>query len=130
MIPAWSFFAPNPGTTDLHLLYRDRLVDDSVTCWKEVVPRSTWLRFCWNPTKRLQKGISDMADVLQRFALSHRDHGELILIHPTFLALLHFVSRQPHSPIAMSTQFILARSQGVDTPEEAEIMFLSSFHRI
>src|ERR1043165_8847499 len=67
LVPAWSFFAPNPGTTDLHLLYRDKLLDGNITLWRQVRLHSSFERCFWNPDKRLQKGIADMGNDLHRF---------------------------------------------------------------
>jgi hypothetical protein len=130
MIPAWSFFAPNPGTTDVHLLYRDKLVDGNITHWREVRLAVNPARVVWNPYKRLQKGMSDMGNDLQRFAARHTKRAELILIHTSFIALLNFVTRQPSAPLAEFRQFVVARSFGAHSLDEADILFLSDFHRL
>jgi hypothetical protein len=130
MIPAWSFFAPNPGTSDVHLLYRDKLVDGNVTNWTQIRWEVTPLRFVWNPHKRLQKGISDMATDVQAYAARNLKHGERLLIYPGFIALLNYVSKLPHVPFAEFTQFCVARSFGVHSEKPAAITFLSNFHRI
>jgi hypothetical protein len=130
MIPVWTFFAPNPGTTDIHLLYRDRLTDGAVTRWKEVPLHTSFLRVFWNPQKRFQKGLLDLSDDLRRHALNHVQRAEFILLHTGFIALLTFVTRQPHAPFATFTQFVIARSFGYHAETEAEVMFLSNFHRI
>src|SRR5581483_6746809 len=49
IIPHWTFFAPNPGTSDFHLLARDRLAGGGFSAWKEVAPGGlprTPLAFC------------------------------------------------------------------------------------
>lgn len=130
MIPAWSFFAPNPGTSDIHLLYRDKLIDGNVTYWKQIRWETNAVRVVWNPHKRLQKGISDMATDVQRYASGNLKHGERVLVHPGFIALLNYVSRLQHTPFAEFTQFCIARSFGAHSEERAELTFLSNFHRI
>jgi hypothetical protein len=130
MIPAWSFFAPNPGTTDVHLLYRDRLVDGNVTLWKQVRWETPATRVLWNPYKRLQKGISDLTTDVHQYTLHHLKTAEHVLIYPGFIALLNFVSKQPHAPFAEFTQFCVARSFGTHSEKNAEVQFLSNFHRI
>lgn len=130
LIPSWTFFAPNPGTTDTNLLYRDRLQDGSTTVWREVRWESRFTRFLWNPNKRLQKGITDMARGAQQAANTHREHAERLLIDPSFLGLLNFVSHLEHSPLTERTQFCVARSYGADATQEASVEFVSNFHRI
>lgn len=130
MIPVWTFFAPNPGTTDIHLLYRDKLTSGDVMRWREVPFFTSPLRAIWNPYKRLQKGLSDLGNELQDYAANHLEHPELILTHIGFIALLNFVSRQPHAPSTAFTQFVIARSYGRHSQTQAEVMFLSTFHRI
>src|SRR6516165_3344166 len=56
IIPLWTFFAPNPGMTDYHLMWRDRYADHSCSPWHEVVaPSASWLKAIWNPHKRSRK---------------------------------------------------------------------------
>jgi hypothetical protein len=130
LIPVWTFFAPNPGTTDVHLLYRDKLRDGTVRSWREVPCRAGPLRALWNPNKRLQKGLSDIGVAVQRYAATHLDRPELVLTHPGFIILLNFVTQQPHAPLALFTQFTIARSYGRGSDAPADVMFLSTFHRL
>src|SRR5437667_4109401 len=58
-IPAWTFFAPNPVTTDTRVLWREMLFGGSISPWHEVLPPSNGLlRAVWNPTKRQRKLIT------------------------------------------------------------------------
>jgi hypothetical protein len=129
-IPVWTFFAPNPGTTDTHLLYRDKLAGGQITRWREVPLGTTPLRVIWNPQKRFQKGLSDLSSSLHYHAAVHREHAESILTHTGFIALLNFITGQPHSASAVLTQFVVARSYGYHSGRQAEVVFLSSFHYI
>lgn len=36
LLPIWSFFAPNPGQSDYHLVFRDRQHDGSHSEWSEI----------------------------------------------------------------------------------------------
>jgi hypothetical protein len=62
LIPTWNFFAPNPGTNDYHLLYRERLDDGAYGVWREVPfpKQSGLLKLVWNPRKRRAKVLSDV----------------------------------------------------------------------
>jgi len=62
LIPTWNFFAPNPGTNDYHLLYRERLDDGAYGVWREApFPKQSGpLKLVWNPRKRRAKVLSDV----------------------------------------------------------------------
>jgi hypothetical protein len=62
LIPTWNFFAPNPGTNDYHLLYRERLDAGGYGVWREVPfpKQSGLLKLVWNPRKRRAKVLSDI----------------------------------------------------------------------
>ncbi|MCB1020571.1 MAG: hypothetical protein H6509_07465 [Bryobacterales bacterium] len=74
LIPAWNFFAPNPGTTDYHLLYRDKLDSGEVSLWREIPieKEPTMLKGIWNPHKRKSKVLSDVIGIVnQSLAAAH-----------------------------------------------------------
>src|SRR5687768_1505484 len=62
LIPIWTFFAPNPGRTDLYLLYRDRDQDGNISDWREIgtARRKSWT-VQWSPKRRIHKGIVDVS---------------------------------------------------------------------
>jgi hypothetical protein len=67
ILPIWTFFAPRPGITDLHLLFRDRKADNSCSDWTEIdvfEKRETY-HFLWNPLKRNNKLIVDALSQLK-----------------------------------------------------------------
>lgn len=68
LVPAWNFFAPNPGTTDYHLLYRDKLESGEVSVWKEIPidKEPTILKAIWNPHKRKSKVLSDVIGIVNQ----------------------------------------------------------------
>jgi hypothetical protein len=131
LIPSWTFFAPRPGTSDLNLLYRDRLIDGQLTPWREVPLGGSpgFLRSIWNPQKRCQKCVVDMCQSLQGFALETKSI-ERILIHLSYIGLLLFVSTIPRNGLHAATQFMLARTPGEAPTEEPQIVFISNFHSL
>lgn len=68
IIPSWNFFAPNPGTTDYHLLYRDKLESGELSVWREIPidKEPSLLRAVWNPRKRKSKVLSDVVSVVNQ----------------------------------------------------------------
>lgn len=61
VIPRWTFFAPNPGIRDYHLVIRDRCRDGRTSGWKSVPIYSARPRFgyLWHPQKRSSKIMND-----------------------------------------------------------------------
>lgn len=130
LLPAWTFFAPRPGTSDVNLLYRDRLVDGSTTPWRATSFRDPgWIRFLWNPYRRRQKCLFDMYQSLGMFAAEVKS-VERIVLHGGYIALLNFVSSLPRNPLHISTQFLLAHTPGALRENEPQILFISAVHRL
>ena len=59
LIPNWSFFAPRPGTSDYHLVFRDSDESGEWSRWREIPlneKRTLWGAI-WNPQKRLTRSF-------------------------------------------------------------------------
>jgi len=158
LTPNWNFFAPHPGQWDYHLLYRDRLADETVTRWTETTEltdtpdRYKWL---WNPNLYQTKGLFDMGQELAKEIVDVEefeddgpsppandegdgqqqspDQMESIqtndhILTTQYLLLLNFVSQRPHPETAVETQFMLMRSSLRDG--EPEPLFISNFHEL
>jgi hypothetical protein len=106
IIPSFSFFAPNPASSDCHLLYRHLLDDGSFTRWTEAfVWRPVPWRFLWNPDRRAEKAISDATSGLAR-----RTDAIGVRFAVSYLLLLNYVSALPRSINAVGVQFALMGS--------------------
>ena len=133
LIPIWTFFAPNPGRTDIHLLYRDRDADGRMTAWREVPldRRRSWLML-WNPRRRICKGVTDVAPDLTRdttYKPKEVVSKRKVFTFP-YLLLLNYVCCQPVDFRARLRQFAVARTNGIGAEGEVDVAFLSAFHRI
>src|SRR5439155_1736988 len=114
-------FAPNPGVSDHYLLFRDRLVTGSVTCWREIAlsDRRRWWRAVWHPHRRRRKALMDLVSALAQMGV--KDNA--LTLSVPYLLLLDLVSRHEHSPLSAATQFtILTKTPCTDT---TAIAFLS-----
>ena len=106
LIPSFSFFAPNPVSSDCHLLYRHLLSDGSFTGWTEAfLWRPVSLRFLWNPDRRAEKSISDATTSLVR-----RTDALSVRFSVPYLLLLNYVSALPRSIDTVGVQFALMGS--------------------
>ena len=133
LIPIWTFFAPNPGNTDVHLLYRDRAEDGSTSAWRDVPleKRQSAFEF-WSPRRRIGKGVVDIVPDLT--ANTRREprapvDKKRVLGFP-YLLLLNYVCHQPLDFRAEMRQFAIARTHGRETEGEPDVIFLSAFHRL
>lgn len=128
LIPEWTFFAPNPGIHDAHLLYRDLLEDGTLTEWREIPllePR-IYAHTVWNPNSRQEKAVFDAISEL-KIRSAYTDQKSLQVSVP-YLALLNFVSSLFHEEGANATQYLVAESTGIDLTEEPSMVFLSNLH--
>src|SRR5580698_7748189 len=68
LIPRWTFFAPNPGIYDNHLLFRTGPTIDSLGDWREIeiICRPVFGSFIWNQRKRQRKAFTDNVFMLLR----------------------------------------------------------------
>ena len=130
IIPRWTFFAPNPGVRDYHLVIRDRCSDGRLTGWKSVPVYSPRPRFgyLWNPQKRSSKIMNDAIQAI-KLLLKRESIGTAgIPFTVPYLLLLYYAAHAvPPEPDAMEFQIAIIESSGHDE-RKLECSFLSSFH--
>lgn len=131
LIPIWTFFAPNPGTSDTRILWRERLFDGTISPWHEIAPPTGGLRRAfWNPDKRVRKAITDVGPGLARRARKQPD-SKLVLVSVPFLMVLQYISALPGSPLAESRQFTVVQTSGADDEDgEPRILLVSNWHAL
>jgi hypothetical protein len=130
IIPRWTFFAPNPGIRDYHLVIRDRCSDGRLTGWRSVPVYSPRPRFgyLWNPQKRSSKIMNDAVQAIK--LLLKRENIGTAGIHFTvpYLLLLYYAGHATRpEPDGIEFQIAIIESTGHDK-RELECSFLSSFH--
>lgn len=132
LLPLWTFFAPNPGQTDYHLVYRDRRADGVTTDWMEVaITQSRKFHSCmWNPEKRSKKVISDVvATLMESIPSVPPDKAAFaIMLSLPYLVLLNFVSNLAATPGATHRQFVIAETAGFKRTEHPRLVLKSDFH--
>src|SRR5436305_216126 len=66
LVPTWTFFAPNPGVVDYHLVVRDRDSNGTASAWSgvEIAAERHPLNCFWNPQKRPKKVLLDAVQSL------------------------------------------------------------------
>ncbi len=142
LLPRWTFFAPNPGRHDYHLVYRECGADvdlSSLERLEAAAPQlSPWIEvpdlhegrsllFLWHPQRRITKTMTDIVNglLLARGRLTERP--SLVQFTVEYFLLLHLIQRGA-SP-AVKRQFAIVRTRGFESERERDIVFVSNFHR-
>lgn len=131
LLPAWTFFAPNPGTTDTRLLWRETRIDGTVSVWHEILPpRGGLLRAVWNPHKRESKIITDAGPMVLRM-LAANPQNRMTVISLPYLLLLQRVSVESVTSMSVARQFIVVQTKGTDADDESfRPLVLSRWHAL
>jgi len=129
-IPAWTFFAPNPGVNDTRVLWREQLVDGTVGPWHEMVPpQGGLLRAVWNPTKRARKAVTDCGPMAVRM-ISRNRRSALPMVSLPYLMIVQHMASLHGSPVGLARQFTVVNTQGADTDDGSlKLLFISHWHR-
>lgn len=130
LIPNWSFFAPRPGTSDYHLLFRDLSSSGEPGRWQEIplADKRTLWGAIWNPQKRQTKTLSDVVRGLLRLA-QDKSLQDYSLTLP-YLVILNYVSSIPRPGTSAQTQFMILKSEGFFSNEDPQFLFLSNTHEL
>lgn len=116
--PNWRFFGPNPGVSDMHLLYRD-IVDGAATPWSEIeaIRERPWYSLFWNAGNRVPKVVFDALQIIVKAA--HESGSEmpnLVASSGYRLIRRYLTTCVAHEPGAQHTQFMMLQGH----PETAE----------
>lgn len=130
LLPRWTFFAPNPGVTDFHLLYRDRLENGVFGHWKEIplTEKRSIRKALWNPEKRNSKLLTDSVRGLIRISGLYSSRGYKTTL--PYLVILNFVSSLPRWNLTNGTQFLIMESFGFYSGKTPRVVFRSEIHRL
>lgn len=131
LLPSSRFFAPTPSVHDLHLLYRDHLPDGEVSRWYEVqaAKPTKFICFLWNPGRRHNKALFDVAQHLARQINQHQLSPEAVKLSVPYIMLLNFVSSLPRTGHVAATQFLLMRTDRLEGSEPRQF-FVSAVHSV
>lgn len=131
LLPAWNFFAPNPGQADIRLVYRDRSESEFCTGWEEICLQAVenrW-RFLWNPARLRLKALIDLGVLLCQLQEAEKDNPDMILFTSPYLALLDRAMAETRlDPSSRSRQFAILASRGASAPRSLERLFVSRWH--
>jgi len=133
LIPRWTFFAPNPISSDYHVIYRDRMEDGTLGPWKTseaLASRNALLAALWNPRKRSRKALTDWMRNLKRVVRRSRGRENVVRMSFPYIALLYFVSHLEHDESSCSTQFAVVQTFGHHASRASRLILHSEFHEL
>lgn len=134
-IPHWRFFAPNPGTSNHHILYRAKENNrEQWGDWEELIPsiKPNMLSAIWNPNGRYLKANFDMTNLLISMINSGASF-ELIKTSETYLIITEILRNQLESLNVTEFQFLVATSTYDKSAKNSFIFepkFFSEIHQI
>lgn len=133
LLPLWTFFAPNPGRSDFHLIYRDRRRDGSFGEWAQVplVELRKPYSFIWNPEKRSKKVLFDTVSTCATgIAPDARFDIRPIALSISYLTILNAVVHRPAASGISHRQFVIAETTGFSRTGTPRIVLRSEFHAL
>jgi hypothetical protein len=132
MVPRWTFFAPNPGQSDYHLLYRDIWLNGNTSNWKEVNIgySDNYTTILWNPLKRKSKAIHDIFSQVIVEIKAKPDDLQRLKISLPYLMILNHVNALDHDIHTAKVQFMIMEAFGYNENKEPQIALLSDMHRL
>jgi len=131
VIPRWTFFAPRPGTSDYHLLFRQLSLDGKLSEFRElpIRSRSRWA-FILNPDKRVKKAVVDLTMMLRGLLASSEWNATNISMSFPYLVLLNFVSGMRYDESTAAVQFCVFATSGHRDVAAPRLLLSSEFHRV
>ena len=131
ILPRWTFFSPNPGQHDMHLLCRDRTGSGTLSEWLEVdfIATPAAIPVLWNPEKRFAKVLWDCWASIQHLGRQEGHNPLYLPMSGAYIVLLNIALRFPRAEGAFERQFALMRSQGFIN-RTIQPIFVSTFHQL
>ncbi len=133
LLPLWTFFAPNPGVNDYHLLYREDYEDGSRSAWQEIEinEKRSFSTCFWNPSKRGKKVISDVIQTIIPLITRYKDNPRALMFSLPYVLILNTIMKEKFVLTeSKRRQFVLTATSGYEESEDPKIVLVSEFHPI
>lgn len=134
LLPNWRFFAPNPAVHDFRVAHRVMFEDESVSAWIDtrVIPERRWYNAFYFPTRRRDKGITDIAGTMTEALSKGHEAVEKMTGYAVLTELVR--AEIQHDPTMagrriLGFQWVLGRDTGFETDEDAQVFLASRLHR-
>lgn len=130
LLPHWGFFAPEPGHTGNHLVYRD-LGPQGWSSWTEIaLPGQSAARWIWNPGRFERKALLDLVNGFTK-ARPLYTQIDGIQLSECYLAMLTWVMAQEvGNSVSSARQFAVIMSTGHGAARTFRVALVSNRHVI
>jgi hypothetical protein len=132
LLPSWTFFAPNPGTSDYHIVYRTMDDNKNISAFIEIPLQSDrqLTHACWNSSKRIKKALTDLVMSLKKLCAAEELKKEKLQVSFSYIALLNFLTHLEKSASVKFIQFAILESKGYNDPNPPQLLICSDFHHV
>jgi hypothetical protein len=132
LLPSWTLFAPRPGISDYHLLFRDRRQDGHFSQWTELhtLGERNLLTALWNPEKRFRKWLFDVGQFLSSLSARHPVEPGAILGSVPYHAVWNLISQLPRGADTAGRQFVIVETQSSGTETKLNVILRSAVHEL
>lgn len=132
LLPSWTFFAPNPGTSDYHIVYRTMDENNHVSAFVEFPLHSDrpLTHAFWNSSKRVKKVLTDLVMILKKTIAAEDLNKEKLQVSFSYIALLNFLTHLEKPASAKFIQFAILESKGYNDPGPPKLLICSEFHHV
>jgi hypothetical protein len=136
LLPLWTFFAPNPGVCDYHLLMRTRRKDGSFSSFEQInlKPAKKLVTSIWNPHKRAQKSLSDYVQEIIGMINNgdvKEDNKHQLKLNLSYISILNYCSSLKKSDHELEcVQFMILESYGYKETQNPRLILNSEFHQL
>jgi hypothetical protein len=137
LLPRWTFFAPNPGIYDYHIVYRaiageDTKVNESFTAtsWQniQIFRASSAIPFLWNPERRVSKTVSDATNSIIGVLRQSTKGQDLVCYTPAYFLITHLAQRA--TALGTKIEWAIVRSHGFRGDRVISPVFVSNVHEV
>ncbi len=131
LLPDWSFFAPNPGRHDIHLVYRNWNHNDPESWIEFTTYKMSGWRCVWNPNRYCNKALFDLSNALNWERKVYEDDQKSIMLSRSYISILSLVMEQPLLDINITDrQFAIVGTQASKGDRKIELRYISQIHNI
>jgi hypothetical protein len=135
LLPKWTFFAPNPGIHDYHIVRRiaanafessEAPAPHEVASWQNIRPLGDTqsIPFLWNPDRRIKKTLSDATNSIISVLRRSKNGGDFVPYTPAYFLITHLAQRD--AVPGTRVEWAIVRSHGFVGDRAVSPVFVSN----
>lgn len=138
LIPGYTFFAPNPGTSNYRFVYRDVFPERNYGDWREVewCSQRSLTDALWNPSRHRIKlvvdclnGLGTTVKEMHKLGLDPDEKPAIWVSSTPYLVLLHIVMSEPgRHEKSVGRQFAVVEQHPFAPDDPPQLIVCSAAH--